>query len=242
MMELSIAVCDDLPEERASLARMLRACCQERGLRSRLTLFSSGDELLEAFHPNRFHILLLDIYMDGLSGMHTARRIRKLDRSCSIVFATTSQSHGMESFEVQASDYLVKPFSQQEVGDALDRCLEQQRERLRCLQVLSGWTQREIPLQTLEYIEIRGHQAQLHAGEQVVVARRGLDELETEIGSADFLRCHRSFLVNMNYIRRMEGGCFQMASGAVVPIGSTGAARVREQFMDWAFLKGTGRW
>ena len=117
MEELIIGICDDLNEERTALAGMVRAHCRTLGVPVRLKLFSSGEELLEAVQePGRLHVLFLDIYMPGLSGMEAARQLRKRDEDVAIIFATTSLEHGVDSFEVQASDYLVKPFRQEEVG------------------------------------------------------------------------------------------------------------------------------
>lgn len=236
-MDVFIAICDDLPEERAQLAQMIRACCQKRRIDDKLHLFSSGEDLLASFRPGRFHMVFLDIYMGGLSGMDAARKIRDQDAVCALVFATTSYDHGIESFEVQASDYLVKPFSLQDVDDALDWCLANMPEEFRCLSVCSRWEQVEIPLRSIRYVEISGHQAHIHTDGQTVVTRRKMDELEAEIASEDFLRCHRSFLVNMNHAHSLEGNAFRMKTGELVPVGSTSAAWVRERFINWTFVK-----
>ena len=96
---------------RTNLAKMVHAYAQAHGFSARLHLYSSGERLLAAFQrPEPIHLLFLDIYLPGLSGMETARRIRSAGNPTSIVFVTVSREHGMESFEVQAFDYLVKPF------------------------------------------------------------------------------------------------------------------------------------
>ena len=55
--------------------------------------------------------------------------------------------------------------------------------------------------------------------------------------SLDFLRCHRSFLVNLNHVEGMEGGNFRLEDRTLIPISSTNAARVRSQFIDWTYMK-----
>jgi len=240
-MELSIAICEDLPDERISLAHMVESFFRERPEKCRLSVFSSGEELLSLFRAGRYQIIFLDIYMPGLSGMDTARAVRKADRNCAIVFATTSHSHGMDSFEVQAADYLVKPFRQEDVCEALDWCISQHARTMRCLQVLSEWEQVDIPLQSLRYIEIQGHQAQLHTQDQVISTRRSLDDLESAINSSDFIRCHRSFLVNMDYITGIQGKDLCLEDGVRVPIGPSSAAQVKRAFSDWLFTRDWGR-
>jgi len=240
-MELSIAICDDLAVDRICLARMVESFFQGRQEKCHLSVFSSGEELLSRFRPGRFQILFLDIYMPGLSGMETARKIRKADRDCAIIFATTSKNHGLDSYEIQAADYLVKPFCRSDLYDALEWCLSQCIRPARCLRVMSEWEQTDIPLSSLRYIEIHGHLAQIHTRNGAVSVRRSLDDLEHAIQSLDFLRCHRSFLVNMNYIVRLQNNSLYLDKGELIPIGPSNAAQVKRIFADWLFARDWGR-
>ena len=204
---------------------MIQTYSQERDLPIQLCFFSSGEELLDAFHRSQqFHIVFLDIYMPNCSGMKVARQIRAAHDDTAIVFATTSQDHGRDSFDVQASDYLLKPFRQEDVSQALDWCLEHIPESVRCLSVYSEWEQRELPLSTIQYIDVYGHRSRIHTTQSVLVVRRGLDDLEISIQSPDFLRCHRSFLLNMNYVDSLEGNAFCMSDGTLIPISPSQTA------------------
>lgn len=236
-MEYLIGICDDLASERVTLANMVRDYCGEHGLSAEIRMFESGDELLTAFQPGVFHILFLDIYMPGISGIEAARQIRGRDNTCAIVFATTSQDHGVDSYDVQASDYLVKPFAYADVQDAMDWCITNIHGMYRSLEIPADSGLKVIQIRDIHYVEIQGHTAWLHTENGVLTTRRGLDELEQEIAHEDFLRCHRSFLVNMNYIQWMEKNAFRMRSGEIVPIGSTMAAKVKEQYMNWSFIR-----
>lgn len=238
MPEFSIAICDDLEAERISLARMIQAYARGHGLSVRLRLYASGESLLAALHgPEPIHLLFLDIYMPGLSGVETARRIRSSGSDLSIIFATTSQDHGLDSFEVQASDYLVKPFREEDVTACLDWFFAHMPEPLRLLSVYSEGEWQQLPLMSIYYIDVYGHQSRIHTPRGVVVARRGLDDLESAIDSRDFLRCHRSFLVNLNHVEGVEGNDFRKKDRTLVPISSANAARIRSQFIDWTYMK-----
>lgn len=238
MPEFSIAICDDLEAERISLARMIQAYARGHGLSVRLRLYASGESLLAALHgPEPIHLLFLDIYMPGLSGVETARRLRSSGSDLSIIFATTSQDHGLDSFEVQASDYLVKPFREEDVTACLDWFFAHMPEPLRLLSVYSEGEWQQLPLMSIYYIDVYGHQSRIHTSRGVVVARRGLDDLESAIDSRDFLRCHRSFLVNLNHVEGVEGNDFHMKDRTLVPISSANAARIRSQFIDWTYMK-----
>ena len=242
MEKLSIAICDDLAEERIGLAKMVGAYCARCDLNPKLRLFASGDELLHVFsQPRQFQMVFLDIYMSGYSGTETARRIRDIDQDVPILFATTSQDHGLDSFRVQAADYLVKPIQPDDVARAMDWCLEHVPEPLRCLSVLAEVEWVDIPLSTIQYIDVYGHHSCIHTDQKDVVTRRGLDDLERAIDSRDFLRCHRSALVNMNYIQGLEGNDFRMRDNSLVPISSSNSPQIRNQFIDWTYFKAWGQ-
>ena len=236
MKPLQIAICDDLEEERVILSRMLRNYARRQGLSLQVHFFVSGEELLQSVRrANACQVLFLDIYMPGISGVETARRLRAAGYGASIVFATTSTDHGVDSFEVRASDYLVKPFRQEEVDRALDWCLEHMPEPLRSLSVYAEGETQEFPLASVLYIEVLGHQSHIHTLRQTVVVRKSLDDLERAVDSPDFFRCHRSFLVNLGHVERIESSDFLMSDGARIPISSANLPRARNIFTDWIY-------
>lgn len=240
MKPFSVAVCDDLEGERVNLARMVQAYARSHDLSLQLRLFSSGESLLAALQseePGSIPLIFLDIYMPGLSGVDTARRIRALDSSAAIIFVTTSQDHGLDSFAVRACDYLVKPLREPDVTASLDWFFSHLPEPLRLLSVYSEGEWQKIPLSSILYVDVYGHQARIHTVRGDLVTRRGLDELEIAIDSRDFLRCHRSYLVNLNHVEGVEGSDFRMDDHTLVPISSSSVAQVRSQFIDWTYIK-----
>ena len=235
---LPIAVCDDLEEERTLLGHMLRSYAQRKRLSLQLHFFVSGEELLHNIRQVcACQVLFLDGSMSGLSGVAAARRLRAAGCGTSIVFATTSTDHGVDSFEVRASDYLVKPFRQKEVDRALDWCLEHMPEPLRSLSVYAEGETQEFPLASVLYIEVLGHQSHIHTLRQTVVVRKSLDDLERAVDSPDFFRCHRSFLVNLNFVQDITGSDFRLSDGTLVPISSGNLSKIRNLFSDWTYMK-----
>ena len=84
---------------------------------------------------------------------------------------------------------------------------------------------------------VKPAKGRIHLQGEVVVTRRGLDDLESAIDSRDFLRCHRSSLINMNYVRGLEGNDFRMTDNSLIPISSSNISAVRSKFIDWTYLK-----
>ena len=152
MEPLTLAICDDLPEEREKLLRLLElspittVCAQ----------FGSSEELLSAFRPGKFDLLLMDIYMDGMTGVEAVQRIRELDERIPIAFTTTSTEHALEGYRLSVLKYLEKPVRQKDVNDLL-RLVQLQRDSAPRLAIQQSGEVQRLPLSELVCLEQRGH-------------------------------------------------------------------------------------
>ena len=115
MEPLRLAICDDLPEEREALLALL----EQAPIATVCAQFASSEELLEAFRPGGFDLLLMDIYMDGMTGVEAVRKIREMDETIPIAFTTTSTEHTLESYRLSVLKYLEKPVRQKDINDLL---------------------------------------------------------------------------------------------------------------------------
>ena len=106
---MRIAIVDDLAAERTLLKGRLEWQLQRRKVQADILEYESGETFLEAARKEPFTAAFLDIYMDGMTGMETAKKLRKTDTDCLLVFITTSTDHALEGFQVRALHYLVKP-------------------------------------------------------------------------------------------------------------------------------------
>ena len=110
---MRIAIVDDLSADSEALRKLLCRWASEQGipLVPSPVILESGEALLAHFAPNAFDIIFLDIYMTGITGMEAARKIREQDTHCQLIFTTTTGEYAVDSYEVGAAYYLVKPFS-----------------------------------------------------------------------------------------------------------------------------------
>ncbi|MBR3555726.1 MAG: response regulator transcription factor [Oscillospiraceae bacterium] len=232
-MTISILVCDDLPEERMNLVRMLRHYEQEKGLELRLETAADGSELLAMWKPDRWDLIYLDIFMPQVDGIEAARKLRKVDDICEIVFATTSRRHGMEGYEIHALDYLTKPFAQSDVDSVMDWFMQQRAEKCHALTVRTAEGEESIRAKDILYIESRGHSCVIHAREQEISVRGSIDELAAGLDAASFFRCHKSFLLNFAHVAEIEQRVFRLDSGETVPISAANLTSSKSALMVW---------
>lgn len=230
---MRIGVCDDLQADRNHLISLIQAYYRDReGVE--IYEYESAEELLHHWRDGWLTCLFLDVYMGGLSGMEAARKIRETDPGCMVIFTTTSPDHAIDSYEVRASDYLLKPFGREEVAAALRWC-EETADDLQEITVIAERERRQVACREIFYIEVYGRASIIHTAREQIRTNRALGELEAEIGGESFLRCHRSYLVNMRHIRRPEGRDFLLLNQERVPIAQESAARVRQAFFEWTF-------
>ena len=231
-MTYSVLICDDLPEERANVTRMLRRYELTHEVELELETASDGTELLDMWRPGRWDVVFLDIYMPQLDGVEAARRLRKVDDRCEIVFATTSRSHGMEGYEVHALDYLTKPYTQQDVDGAMDWFLRTRAEKRPELIVRTIEGEERIRLEEIRYIESRGHTCDIHAADRTISVRRSIDELSAGLDGA-FFRCHKSFVLNLAHVAGLDKNRFLMDDGGSVPISAANLTESKSALLAW---------
>ena len=89
-----------------------------------LSRFTSGEEILDGYRPYQYSVIFLDIYMDGINGIDTAKKIRETDRDALLVFLTTSEDHMMSAWRIHAYEYILKPVKIEQVFLVMDDILE----------------------------------------------------------------------------------------------------------------------
>ena len=117
---MKMALVDDNEKERSRLMEMLRSCSKKACGEAEIAEFASAEEFDDAFSPGSFDVVFMDIYMEGRDGMQAARHVYESDRACRIIFTTSSREHAVESYDVGAAYYLVKPVEEEKLKKAID--------------------------------------------------------------------------------------------------------------------------
>lgn len=222
-------------DERPARARLRHMLALEAGIDG-VDEAADGFEALDRIHQQRPDAVLLDIDMPELSGMDLAAR---LGRSAPlIVFVTAHPDYALRAFDVDAVDYLAKPFDQAR----LHRALERIRARLaatpaapvpRQLLVPERGSTRIVPVDTIEWLETADNYVALHTAQGAPLLRHTLAGLLDELGPA-FARCHRRAAVRLAAIERVipldKGDCeLLLHSGARVPCSRQHRAALLEK-------------
>lgn len=198
-------------------------------------VFKSGESFLSAFEVNRFDIIFLDIIMEGINGIDVARQIRKKDEKCQIIFITTSTDFAIDGYEVNASWYIVKPYTYQKFSQALEHCsaniLEQEQHI-----VIGGET---IYLHHIAYTEYQERCIYIHYqnGELLTISIRQSEFSELLLQYDYFCDCVRGILVNFEAVEKLTNCCFLLKDGTNIPISRLKYKEVRKKFLDFYYTR-----
>lgn len=226
---IKVAICEDEQSEQQTLKHLLDDYFGRYDFCYELFAFSSGQDLLRSMQETQFSLLFLDIFMDGMDGMETARHIRRGGHDLPIIFLTSSRDFAVESYEVNALYYLIKPLTAEKLNTAMKKCADLLTASQRYLEVVSGRETVRVYLKDILYAEAFGNQIMLHTPGGDIPVYQPLDTLLQKAGDP-FLRCHRSFVVNMDFIKQIDRKDFILTSGDRVPIRTNGRTKVLEQY------------
>jgi len=213
---VSIGMCDDNEAELSNLRGLVAAFARSRGLHFTISGFQSGEDLLAAVEKgDAFDIVFLDVYMGLTNGVGIARELRQTDAECRIIFATNSRDHAIDGYGVHALQYLLKPLSPNNVFMALEEALESlARREERFVRLGNKGGSYKIALGEIIYAESSARVVTIYRRRREALSfYMRLDELERLCDDERFLRCHKSFLVNLDYVHAIHGRCLLLECG-----------------------------
>lgn len=236
---IKIALCDDDRSVLQELQVLLDRYRVEQNRDIDYTAFRSPLDLLAVIERGaRFDILFLDILMPGENGIHAAAEIRNYDRDVKIIFLTSSPEYAVQSYSVGAYYYQLKPIRAQHffplLNSVLSTCEKEQSNSL-ILRCKTGITR--IDLKHLEYCEVIHRTLYLHMTNGDVMESTGsLDELCSQLEPyGNFLRIHRSYLINLAHVHRITYQSITMSCLAELPIPRGKYNDVKNAFLEYAF-------
>lgn len=236
---IRMAFCDDEAAELEQLGTLTKQYCEERKRELDYAVFQSPLDLLAEIERGiRYDILLLDVLMPGETGLDAAAEIRKYDSNVKIIFLTSSAEYAVESYRVEAYYYQLKPICKERFSDLMDSVLstcEEEQTNSILLQCRSGSIR--VALKRLEYCEVLHHTLYIHLTSGDVLESVGsLDELCRQLAAyGNFCRPHRSYMINLDYVRQLSYRGITMSGMAVIPIPRGKYNEIKEAYLEYAF-------
>ena len=208
---MNIAVCDDEVRGRERILTLL----EKEFSQAQTCEFDSGMKLIESVKEGyRPDIVLLDIAMEGMDGMETARRLKELADAI-LIFVTGVKEQVFDAFDVGAFHYLMKPVDQDKMLDVLRRAVQEVEKRNagpRYLLVKAEGSHRRIPVEDILYVENSGRKVILHMRSESLEYYERMNHLQEVLGDG-FYRCHRGYLVALSAIGGYDHESITVSTG-----------------------------
>lgn len=231
---LKIAICDDNTELCKNLREQLLEMF-EAGVT--VIVYKSIPELMTDYEKgkerNVADILLMDIDVDGENGIEAVEELQKHYSQLKVIFITAHIDYSVDIFRVNPSHLLLKPIEPERLKEALEKVQHQLKdEEQECYVVSFKGNLFKLRARDILYFESEKRTVILHARNDSWTIYRKLDEVQQELPEY-FLRCHQSYLVNMNEIRCMKPLKIELYNGEEIPISRPKYKETKEQFLAY---------
>jgi DNA-binding LytR/AlgR family response regulator len=236
---IRIAICDDEEYFIKRTKDALMNYQRENGILYEIDTYSSGKELVAmGIELAKYTIIFLDINMDEIDGIMTARKIREVSREIFIVFVTAYVNYTLEGYKVDAVRYLLKDNAN--FQGSINECLDAITEKLNYTVVKKRFNfvdgEREVSIERLLYIESKLHRLDFHVMEEnlrTYVMYDTLNKIEDRLRDYDFVRVHQSYLVNLKFIKSVDRYKVVLTNGIELTVPKARYGNVKSKFIAY---------
>ncbi len=215
---IKVVICEDQLNQQKLLEEYLNDILKNCTEVYEILTYKSGEDLLNNY-PKDVDIFLLDIQMGSITGMDVARKIREIDKkSVEIIFTTSLIEYIQEGYEVRAYRYLLKPIKYEDLKTHIVSCIRDIEEMDKYLVINNKSDIKRIKHSQIIYIEIQKKDMTIHTISGDYLIKASMDKIEKEIDNVKFYRCHKSFLINLEYVDSLKQYSAILENGEEVPI------------------------
>ncbi len=229
-----IAVCDDEKESVIRLKEMILSA----GIPAEIDCYESGESLTKS--GKNYDIIFLDIDMGGMNGIETAKIIRGKDKNVKIIYVTSYAEYVHYAFSVHAFGYLLKPVSPDQVKEQLQEASDYYKEREKEDETRIRFETKEgsvlVKVRDIYYFEYRERRVHMRTKGEELIIRGGVREVAERMQEYDFAVPHKSFVVNLFYVRAVKGYDIRMMDGSLIPLSQKKSTEFRTRLNK--FLSG----
>lgn len=217
--EVNIAIIDDEKVQVELLEKYVQKWAHEKNKRVKIEGFFSAESFEFRWCMNKkYNIILLDIQMKGQNGIELAKKIRQEDEILNIIFITAISDYIADGYDVSALNYLIKPINENKLFECLNKAiLKIPKEEKTILIDAAGGIQR-LMQEDIIYIEAFAHNIEINTKKDKYITKKNISTIEKELDEDIFIRCHRSYIVGLRYVKRIGNNELELDNGQVIPI------------------------
>lgn len=234
-----VYILDDSKTDIVRIGTFLKKYAESLGVEEvERVAFESGENLIAYYKEKQEepYLILLDIYMDGMNGIETAKKLRELGCQSRMIFATSSTDHMMDAFSVYADGYLTKPYSYETFVATIDRLKSRFVNESRSITLMIDRIDTTIKINDIVYVEASGHYVVIHLKDEELRSNCKISEIQEQLkDEKNIIAVGRSFLVNLIHVVEVEDGMMILDNDADVPIPVRIKKQIEEVFNEYKY-------
>ncbi|WP_055069903.1 LytR/AlgR family response regulator transcription factor [Clostridium massiliamazoniense] len=221
-----IAICDD---DEKIIYEIRKAIEEYKDVKFSINTYNSGEELLSA--GEQFDVIFLDIEMNNMNGIETAKAIRKYDKDVKIIYVTSYTDYMNLAFSVHAFGYLNKPIKKEDIHNQLDEVLAYLSEEIEeIIEFITVEGVVRIALTDICYFEYINRRVKLKTLTESYIIKETIGNIANRMKEYGFCMPHKSFTVNLFNVKSIKGYDIFMMDGAIIPLSQKKSTEFRDEF------------
>lgn len=230
-----IGLCDDNDVQLNYIKSLVTSWKNSRGVKCDVFTYHSAEALIfenEGKYP--FDLLILDIQMGKMNGMELAKKIRAVDKNLMIIFLTGLSDYVFEGYEVGALRYLLKPLNEEQFLALLDEYFNRVHQENQDWYIFAhdGETVK-LNYDDIMYIEAQGHYIHLVNTVKKYEIKKSISQMAKELSSPKFFVSHRSYIINLKHVEKINKSDCLMSNGAYIPVSRSNYKTLNEAFISY---------
>lgn len=231
---IRIAICDDEKIFIDSYIKLINNIKKEYKYDIEIYTFESGEDLIKYTVINEiiFDLVFLDIIMEGLSGVETAKKLKQMHQAIQIVFLTSSKEYALDGYEIRVFNYIIKNSDQSEfkIYEAIKHCYSKSNEYI----IIKNRSSIEkIEISKIVYIESDKRKIIVNTVDSKYEIYEKLDNMYEKLEKFDFVKTHRSYIVNIHYIKKIDTKVIITTKGDTILLSRANIDNVRDKFISY---------
>ena len=232
---MRVVICDDIQKDRETIRTALNTyAAVHPEYHVEIDEYNVAADALHGMEEETYDIALMDICMPGVSGMDVAEEMLAKNPEMRVIFLTTSDEYAVEAFAMNATHYLLKPFTQEQFDAALDRAIKKTEDQaLLSLDCVNGVYR--VRISEIVSIESQNHYLLLKlSSSETLKLRMKLSQMYEEIQKYPaFIKVGASYAINFDFVRSISGNNIEMQGGAKIPVPRRSVEEVQRAYMEY---------
>ncbi len=218
---------------------LLEKYCLFKDFKFIVERFCSEAQFFKAFEHKKYKIIFFDMVDNYSLCIGIAKRIREIDNNISIIFFAGNKYYAFDAFQIYAADYIIRPVKFERLEMTLDRIMKSISVSKKFIYVNVNKINTKINIANIVYIEVIGNVSCIHlTSNNVVKVYMTLSELENMLKNNPlFLRTHKSYIINMEFVSDMKNNTFIMKNGDIVAIRKNNCREIKQIYKRFCIFK-----